>query len=70
MKVLKASINDYNELNGFQIGVHKIEFIKDADNNWITAVEVKSNPAFEAILNQLNELEEIEYNPIIEVEND
>lgn len=69
MKVLKATIPYYIELNGFQSGVHKLEFIKDADNNWITAVEVKSNPAFEAILDKLNELEEIEYNPIIEVEN-
>ena len=68
MKVLKATQSQYEALNGFQNGVHKIEFVKDADDNWILPVQVKENNAFGPIHEQLNELEEIDYNPIVEEE--
>jgi hypothetical protein len=66
MKVLKATQQQYESLNGYQSGVHKLEFVKDADDNWIVGVNVKSSPVFSGIHDTLSELEEIEYNPIIE----
>jgi hypothetical protein len=66
MKVLKANQAQYEQLNGFKKGVHKIEFVKDANDNWIIPSQVKENNAFEGILEQLNELEEIDFNPILE----
>lgn len=68
MKVLKATQAQYDKLNGFQKGVHKLEFLKDADGNWVTAVQVKENQALVEIKSDLDDLEEIDYNPIIELE--
>ena len=65
MKVLKATQEQYDLINGFQNGVHKIEFVKDANDNWIVDVAVKENPAFLGISDILNSLEEIDYSPII-----
>lgn len=69
MKVLKANQEIYEAINGFQNGVHRLEFIKDADDNWIVNLEVKECAAFASVMDEINKLEEIEYNPIIEVEN-
>lgn len=66
MKVLKATQEQYTQLNGYQNGVHRIEFVKDDEDNWIVPVQVKENNAFEGILEQLNQLEEIDFKPIIE----
>lgn len=66
MKVLKATQQQYESINGFQNGVNKIEFVKDANDNWIVSFKVKENQAFSEIFSQLNELEEIDYNPVVE----
>lgn len=65
MKVLKATEEQYQELNGFQSGVAKLEFVKDADNNWIVSKAVKHYYFFDEIVSKLDELEEIDYNPVI-----
>jgi hypothetical protein len=61
MKVLKANKIQYNQLNGYEIGVSKLEFVKDGANNWIVGLDVIHNGNFLEIRNQLLELEEIEY---------
>ena len=61
MKVLKANKTQYNQLNGYEIGVSKLEFVKDGANNWIVGLDVIHNGNFLDIREQLLELEEIEY---------
>jgi hypothetical protein len=61
MKVLKANKTQYNQLNGYEIGVSKLEFVKDGANNWIVGLDVIHNGNFLEIREQLLELEEIEY---------
>ena len=68
MKVLKANQEQYQQIDGFQKGVHKLEFAKDADGNWIVGVQVRDMGLFSEIQHILDELEEIEHNPIIEIE--
>jgi hypothetical protein len=66
MKVLKANKTQYNQLNGYEIGVSKLEFVKDGANNWIVGLDVIHNGNFLEIREQLLELEEIEYiEPIV-----
>ena len=65
MKVLKATEAQYNDLNGYANGNSKLEFVKDAYGNWIVGKLVLSDIAFLPIRPQLEELEEIEFNPII-----
>ncbi len=65
MKVLKATQEQYEELNGLKFGVSQIEFGKDADNNWIVNHNLIDDPAFLIIKESLLELEQIDYNPII-----
>ena len=66
MKVLKATNEQYDNLNGIRNGVNQIEFAKDANDNWIVGVEVKRDPVWSAYHDNFNELEEIDYSPIIE----
>ena len=61
MKVLKATQAQYDQLNGYEIGVSKLEFVKDGENNWIVGLEVIDNGNFLDIRNELLELEQIEY---------
>ena len=61
MKVLKANKTQYNQLNGYEIGVSKLEFVKDGADNWIVGLDVIHNGNFLDIREQLLELEEIEY---------
>ena len=61
MIVLKATLAQYNKLNGFQNGLSILEFAKDGNNNWIVGIEVLTDPDFEPIRTQLNELKQIEY---------
>lgn len=66
MLVLKANQTQYDQLNGYEIGVSKLEFVKDGNNNWIVGLDVIHNGNFLGIRNELLELEEIEYiQPII-----
>jgi len=63
MKVLKATTEQYNELNGYQNGNSVLQFVKDAEGNWIVGKSVLTDDAFLAIRPQLELLEEIEHNP-------
>ena len=66
MLVLKANQSQYNQLNGYEIGVSKLEFVKDGNDNWIVGLDVIHNGNFLGIRSELLELEQIEYiQPII-----
>ena len=56
MKVLKATNEHYSELNGFENGLSILQFAKDGNDNWIVGIEVLTDPDFEPIRPQLNEL--------------
>lgn len=64
MIVLQATQEQYENLNGYSNGSHILEFIKDANNNWVVSANLLNEPIFKAIHDQLNELECIEYVPI------
>ena len=66
MIVLKATKEQYKELNGYRNEMFHIQFTKDADDNWVLPTEVLKVKQYKAIHNQLNELERIEYVPIPE----
>ena len=61
MIVLKATLAQYKALNGFQNGLSILQFAKDGNDNWIVGIEVLTDPDFEPIRPQLNELKQIEY---------
>lgn len=65
IRVLKATNAQYNNLNGLVNGNSKLEFIKDNANNWIIAKSVLTDPAWLSIRPALNQLQEIDFNPII-----
>lgn len=65
MNILKANTDQYNELNGYRKGNNVLQFIKDADDNWIVGTEVLTNANFIAIRPQLELLEVIKHNPVI-----
>lgn len=61
MIVLKATLAQYKSLNGFENGLSILQFAKDGSDNWIVGIEVLTDPDFEPIRPQLNELKQIEY---------
>lgn len=63
MTVLAATQNQYNALNGYRNRNSVLQFVKDADNNWIVGKQVLTDEAFVAIRPQLEALEEIDHNP-------
>jgi hypothetical protein len=66
--VLKATVTQYNKLNGYTKGVSKLEFNKDGNNNWIIGKYILDEPDFEEIKPELLKLKQIEYvEPIIEI---
>lgn len=64
MIVLKATQAQFDALDGYRNGDNLLKFAKDGNDNWIVGTAVLNDPAFEAIYDQLNELERIEYVPI------
>lgn len=66
MIVLKANNEQYNALNGFQNGNSILQFVKDADDNWIVGKSVLTDDAFLDIRADLEALEEIDFSPILE----
>ena len=64
MIVLKATEEQYQELNGYRNEMFHIQFTKDADGNWVLPTEVLKLKQYKEIHYQLNELERIEYIPI------
>jgi hypothetical protein len=63
MFVLKATEKQYKALNGYQKGVSKLEFIKDANNVWIINLDVLDDLDFIEIQNHLKLLKQIDYEP-------
>lgn len=66
MKVLKANNIQYDLLNGYKNDVNQLEFSKDSNDNWIISSEIKNDPAFLEVIDIINQLEEIDYSPILE----
>ena len=66
MIVLHPNLEQYNALNGYKNNASVLLFVKDGSDRWIVGLEVLDDPNFEAIHEQLNELERIEYTPYIE----
>ena len=66
MTVLKATTEQKNSFEQFRNGNWAIKFIKDADGNWIIGKSILDNNKYESIKPQLEQLEEIPYNPVIE----
>ena len=66
MLVLHPNTEQYNTLNGYKNNASELLFVKDGSDRWIVGIEVLNDENFTAIHNQLNELERIEYTPIIE----
>lgn len=65
MKVLKATQEQYNSLNGFKKGNSILNFTKDANGNWIVGKNVLTGNNFIEVREQLQQLEEIEHEPLI-----
>lgn len=63
MKVIKATAEQYNALNEYRNGNSVLQFVEDADGNWIVGKSVLTDEAFIAIRPQLEALEEIDHNP-------
>jgi hypothetical protein len=61
MKVLKASEEIKNKLDGFSNGPHLISFQQDKNGNWVIPLAVKDNPVFQSIHEDLLVMEEIEW---------
>lgn len=64
MKVLKANTEQYNALNGYTNKNSVLQFVKDAEDNWIVGKQVLTDNTFLEIRPQLQQLEEITYNPV------
>ena len=68
MIVLHPNTGQYNALDGYQNGSSILKFVKDGSDRWIVGLNVLTDPKFEAICKQLEQLERIEYTPILEEE--
>ena len=68
MIVLKATEQQYKELEGYANGINILSFAKDAEDNWIVGKQVLNDPAFEDIHESLQNLLEIEYQAPPEIE--
>jgi hypothetical protein len=63
MIVLHPTTEQYNALNGYTKNSSKLEFVKDGSDRFIVGVEVLNDSNFSEILEQLKELQQIEYTP-------
>lgn len=61
MKVLKATEEQYLELNGYTNKTSKLIFNKDGNDNWIVGMEVLNDDIYNDIKSKLEELEIIDY---------
>jgi len=68
MIVLHPNTEQYNALNDYRNGNSVLQFVKDASDRWIVGLNVLNDPNFEAIHDQLEQLERIEYTPIPDTE--
>lgn len=70
MIVLHPNTEQYNQLNGYQNGRSILEFVLDASNRYVIGIEILDDPIFEAIHEELNKLERIEFTPFPEPEEE
>jgi hypothetical protein len=61
--VLTPNLEQFNSLNGYQNGLHRLEFVLDGSGRYIVGTEVLTHDAFAEIREQLLQLERIEYTP-------
>ena len=66
MIVLHPNPEQYNSLNGYKNNASELIFVKDGSGRFIVGIEVLSAPNFIEIREQLLELEQIIYTPVIE----
>jgi hypothetical protein len=64
MIVLTPTPEQYQALNLYTNGLSILEFVKDGADKWIVGLNILTDPAFEAIYDQLILLQEIEFTPI------
>jgi hypothetical protein len=65
MKVLKATLKQKKALQGTYKNGAVLQFIEDANGNWVVNVNVLTDHSFEAIHADLSNLTEINYVPKI-----
>jgi len=63
MQVLTPTQEQYDTLNGYRFNNSELIFVKDFSNKWIVGLEVLQDVNFNAFLNDLKQLEKIEYTP-------
>jgi hypothetical protein len=63
MKVLLATLEQKNALEGNYLNGSLFQFIEDANGNWVVNKSVLFDPNFTEIHSQLSELEEIDFEP-------
>jgi hypothetical protein len=68
MIVLKATREQHDILDGYRNGHNVLKFAKDGNDNWIVGLEVLDDIAYKSIHHQLQELEQIEYEPMPNIE--
>ena len=61
MKVLKATQAQYEELNSYESGISKLEFVKDGADNWVVGLEILEDDNFAEIKSSLLLLKQIDY---------
>jgi hypothetical protein len=61
--VLHPNTEEYNALNGYRHNSSELLFVKDGSDRYIVGTEVLNDTNFEAIHEQLNQLERIQYTP-------
>jgi len=59
-KVLIVTKEKRASLDGYQVDCHRIEFVQDADGNYVCNKENLDNPAFKDIKGELTGLVEID----------
>lgn len=64
MIVLHPNTEQYNALDGYRNGNSILKFVKDGSDIWIVGLNVLTDLEFEAIHDQLEQLERIEYTPM------
>lgn len=65
MIVLKATQEQYDALNGYVNGASALIFAKDGNGDWIVGKSVLNDDSFYAIKEQLLQLEEITFTPVV-----
>lgn len=68
MIVLAPNEQQFQELNGYQNGIFRLEFIIDGSGRYVALLDVLTYEPFKEVWDKLNELERIEFTPIPEEE--